>query len=138
MESKAEADKKELFDEWKELVNMTASEIETFYESNAGKESGLDRDEADSQDIKQGRESARALMRMIPKAGSFKQAKENFTDTDWEWVGAQVNFINRFKDQGHDLYEGEGEDKKLTRYYMALLIWGHKKDNDWKKYLDRN
>lgn len=64
--------REQLYRRWKQLVNMSASELERFYESEEGKEAGLSAGEAKKQGIKSGRESARWIIKMkrTPKAAT--------------------------------------------------------------------
>ena len=78
------------------MVNMSGKEIESFLDSDGGEEAGLSRKEAgkagaDGKKITSGRDSARAIIRMLDTP------KEKWTPNDWEWAGKQVNFINRMK-----------------------------------------
>lgn len=140
-EKEGNSDKKELFNEWKSVINMTVSEIKKFYDSPVGKEAGLSQKEASKEDVSRGRVSAEALMRMIPDGTSFESAKEKWSDTDWDWAKKQVNFHNRFDSKNVKVEQGykknsDGERYKLTPLYLALLIWGHKLDDNWTKFID--
>lgn len=142
-EDKSEVDKEreELYKEWKSVINMTPAEIKKFYDSPVGKKAGLSQKEASKENISRGRVSAEALMRMIPKGDSFQSATNNWSDTDWKWAGKQVNFHSRFDSKNIKVDQGykknaKGERYKLTPLYKALLIWGHKLDNNWGKFID--
>lgn len=109
-------DKQTIYQKWKSLVNMSYSELEKYYNSKEGKESGLSKSEADSQGISSGRESARWIMRM--KKTNYK----NWTPEMWRWANKQISFISRMRGNQGDLYDEKG---KKTRKLMSLLIWGH-------------
>jgi RimK family alpha-L-glutamate ligase len=122
-EATAEIDdeKRSLYKEWEKLVNMSAKELSDFIDSEEGEEAGLSRKEAGKagaggKKIKSGRDSARAIVRML------ERPMAKWTDNDWEWAGRQVNFINRMKGA-----EGPTKDEKgrPTRKTLALKIWGH-------------
>lgn len=121
---KEDTSKKEMSDrykEWQKLVNMSGKEIETFLDSDDGAEAGLSRKEAgkagaDGGKISTGRDSARAIIRMLDTP------MEKWSDNDWKWAGKQVNFINRMKGAKGPLRD---EDKKPTRKLLALKVWGH-------------
>lgn len=112
---------------WRSWINMSASEIEKFLNSEQGKEAGLSRKEAKKEGgIKTGRDSARALIRMIPSGGSWRSALENWSSNDWEWARRQVSFNSRMsgmKPTTRDPYfEKDGE---YTNWMKSMLIWGH-------------
>lgn len=114
--NKLDEDKKEIYSKWKKLVNMSKSELEKYYNSDTGKESGLSSEEAKKQGIKSGRQSARWIIKM-------KDTKvENWTSEMWKWANRQISFISRMKGMKGNLKDTDG---KLTRKAMSLLIWGH-------------
>lgn len=112
---KVDDNKKELYKKWKSLVNMTPSQLQSYYDSSAGKSSGLSRSSARSQGIKSGRDSAKAILRMKNKP------VEQWTPSDWSWAKRQVSFISRMKGGRGDSFK----DGKPTRKLQSLLIWGH-------------
>lgn len=107
---------KELYKEWKKLVNMTPSQLQAFLDSDEGKEAGLSRKEAGKLGIRNGRDSARAIIKMKEKG------VDNWNNNDWDWARHQVNFINRMSGNKGPLLDKNG---KKTRLYLSLLIWGH-------------
>jgi len=113
--------KKEIYYEWKSLVNMTYSALKTYYNSDDGKTSGLSREESAKLNIRNGRASARALLKMIPKGKTFNSASTNWTRTEWLWAVAQIAFIKRMRGVKGPLYK----DFKRTPKLKSLLIWGH-------------
>ena len=120
-EDTSEKEMSDLYKEWQKLVNMSGKEIDTFLDSDDGTEAGLSRKEAgkagaDGGKISTGRDSARAIIRMLDTP------MEKWSDNDWKWAGKQVNFINRMKGAKGPLRD---EDKKPTRKLLALKVWGH-------------
>jgi|GEM_PF-898446 len=112
-----EPEKKEKYAKWKKLVNMSASEIERFMDTQLGKEAGLSRKEArEAGGIKTGRDSARAIIRMK------RTPVEDWSQNDWDWAGRQISFISRMKGNIGKLRDEDGEP---TRKLTSLLIWGH-------------
>lgn len=112
---------------WRELINMSAGEIQRFLDSEEGKDAGLSRSQAKKEGgINTGRDSARALIRMIPNGTSFSKALENWTPLDWYWAGRQNSFNSRMlgmkPTKGDPYREKNGE---MTRWYKSMLIWGH-------------
>jgi len=116
-----DSEKKDLYKKWNDLVNMSAKELDSFIDSEEGEEAGLSRKEAGKagaggEKITSGRDSARAIVRML------KKDKDTWTDDDWKWAGKQVNFITRMSG-----VKGSNRDEKgrPTRKLLALKIWGH-------------
>jgi len=120
-------EKKELFDRWKSLVNMSANELKTYYNSSDGLTSGISLQEGRRLGIRTGRQSARALMRMLPIGKTFTRAYNNWSSNDWEWAKHQVSFISRMKKLPGPLYR---QDKSRSKRLKALLIWGHNPEKD--------
>jgi hypothetical protein len=118
-----QAEREKLWPKWRKLVNMSASQIEAFMDTPEGQAAGLSREEASEQGIARGRDSARALIRMLPKGGrSYEQAERNWNDNDWEWAKRQYSFNSRMRGVKGALYD---EDGNMTRKLTSLLIWGH-------------
>jgi 3'-phosphoadenosine 5'-phosphosulfate sulfotransferase (PAPS reductase)/FAD synthetase len=105
-----------IYTKWRRLINMTARELEKYYDSPDGKTSGLTQKEADKQGIDSGRESARMIVKM-------KRTRKDFWTNDmWRWAKKQISFVSRMRGVKGDLYD---EKRKKTRKLKALLIWGH-------------
>lgn len=103
------------FKRWRQLVNMSPSELREFKNSPEGRKAGLSREEAQEQGIKSGQESADAILRMQEKSCS------EWTERDKEWMNRQLSFIARMRGVKGPLMKG-GEP---TRKHTALKIWGH-------------
>lgn len=109
-------DYKETYTKWKSLVNLTPKELNAFLDTEEGKEAGLSRQEASELGISNGRDSARAIIRM--KSKPF----EDWNETDIQWMKKQISFISRMKGNKGKLYDDKGnKTPKLT----SLLVWGH-------------
>ena len=113
---KLEKEKNHVYQKWKKLVNMTANELEEFYESEEGKEAGLSPKKAKELGIHYGRESARWIIKMKNTPVS------EWTETMWEWAARQNSFISRMLGNSGSLYDSKGNK---TRKHTSLLIWGH-------------
>lgn len=111
-----EDDKRQIYDRWNKLVNMSVSQLAKFYASEEGKEAGLTKDKAKELGIRSGRESAKWIMKM--KGLDYKK----WTPTMWEWANRQISFISRMRGNRGSLYDDKGEK---TRKHTSLLIWGH-------------
>lgn len=112
----SDSQKSDLYQEWKKLVNMSATGLQLYYDSSEGKDSGLSASEAKEQGIKSGRESARWIIKMK------NTNVDNWTPQMWEWAKRQVSFIKRMTGIPGELYDENGTK---TRKHKALLIWGH-------------
>ena len=115
---------------WRELVNMTPAELKSFLRSDMVRMDHLRRTKADRQRIKDGRESARWLIRMIPRGSNFKAAQSNWTPTMWSWARRQVSFISRIRRNTGLLRDAEG---KPTKKLLSLLLWGHNPDKPLRR-----
>lgn len=115
-----------IWETWKKLVNMTAKELKSFYDSDEGKDAGMKQGEADKAGIDSGRESARMLFKMIPNGSTFKKAEENWTPNMWITAKRVIIYINRLlilrKNMINNPFERNG---KKTMWYKKLLIHGH-------------
>jgi hypothetical protein len=109
-------EKDERYSKWKKLVNMSKSELQTFYNSKEGKEAGLSQSEANKQGISSGRQSARWIMKMKDTP------KSEWTNEMWRWAGKQISFISRMTGNEGPLYDDQGNK---TRKHTSLLIWGN-------------
>ena len=107
---------KHSYEKWKKLVNMSASELQKFYDSEEGKEAGLSEAEAKEHGIHYGRESARWIIKMK------KTPVSEWTSEMWDWANRQISFISRMKNAHGKLFDEHG---KKTRKHTSLLIWGH-------------
>ena len=105
----------ELLSQWRSLVNVTAGELRRFL-AEYGDEAGLSRAEAAAQGVRSGRDSARALLRMLERPA------EQWSPSDWEWARRQVGFLRRMRGVRGPLRDAEG---RPTRKLLALLLWGH-------------
>jgi hypothetical protein len=114
-------EKDRIYKEWSKLVNMGAKELQNFIDSEDGKEAGLSRKEAGKAGtgggkITSGRDSARAIVRMLGKK------KDDWQAGDWKWANKQISFISRMKGAKGPLRDDKGEP---TRKLLSLKIWGH-------------
>ena len=121
--------KKEIRKKWKELVNMTATELQTFYDSDLGnKKAGLSREEAQEAGISSGRDSALAIIKMKQtpvkewhKRHSKDRGRGIMLDF-WQWAQKQINFNTRHRGMRGPYLDEKG---RPTRKLLGLWIWGH-------------
>lgn len=105
-----------IYEEWKELINMSYESLEAYYNSNFGKDSGLSQSEAKKHGVSRGRSSARAILNMLLTHPSL------WTKNQWRWARKQIAFIKRMRGNRGKLYDQYGLP---TRKLMSLMIWGH-------------
>jgi len=108
-------EKNDLYKKWKSLINMSPKEIEDFLDSENGEVAGLSKKDAEGP-IKRGRDSARAIIRML------QTPKEEWSQNDWEWAKRQVSFISRMSKVDGALKDEKGNP---TRKLLALKVWGY-------------
>jgi hypothetical protein len=109
-------DNNEKYKKWKALINMSAKEIQSFLDSEEGKVAGLSKKEASAHGIKRGRDSAKAIIRML------NTPVDKWSKNDWDWAGRQISFISRMKGNDGPLRDKDG---KQTRKLLSLKVWGH-------------
>lgn len=112
-----------LYVRWKQLVNMSASELKAFKASQTDKGSvnakdypGLKPKEAASLGISSGVQSARWILKM--KA----TPNDKWTSEMWTWARKQISFISRMLGNKGPLHDEHGQP---TRKLLSLKIWGH-------------
>ena len=106
----------EIYTKWKKLVNMSASELKSFMNSDEGKKAGLTKQQADKLGINYGRESAKWIIKMKQTPVS------QWTDKMWYWANRQISFNSRMMGNKGKLFDENGNK---TRKHLSLLIWGH-------------
>lgn len=110
-----------IWTKWRRLVNMSPAELRRFMGSPDGKVAGLSRAQASAQGIRSGRDSAKALLEMIPTGSTFTKAVKSWSPGQWAWARRQVSFNSRMRAGSGPLYR----DGEPTRRLLSLLIWGH-------------
>lgn len=120
MDNKKELEK-QIYRKWKKLINMSANEIQKFLDSDNGKKAGLSRKEAKTagasgNKITSGRDSARAIIRML------KKGFDNWDSNDFRLANKHISFISRMRAVKGPLYDDKG---RKTRKLLSLLVWGH-------------
>jgi hypothetical protein len=108
--------KNKIYRQWRTLVNMTALELQQFYDSQEGIDAGLKPTDARDLGIDYGRKSARWILKMK------KTAKDKWTNEMWNWANKQISFIKRMSGNKGKLFDDKGNK---TRKHTSLLIWGH-------------
>ncbi|RFC66260.1 DUF3140 domain-containing protein [Fulvimarina endophytica] len=101
-------DRDEVWDEFRELVNMAPKELEEWLETDESKSVG-DSDQGEST----GHESGRKIVEIK------RTKKDDLSDAQWDWMAKVVGYINRHKAQKP---KGDVED---TDWRYSLMNWGH-------------
>ena len=102
-------DQKETLGEFKEAVNMTPKELETWLETDDSKKVG----QKDGGGESTGHEMGRNIVKLLGK----KQA--DYSDDDVKHMQKVVSYVKRHSKQRP---EGDVED---TRWRFSLMNWGH-------------
>ena len=105
----------EIWDEWKDLVNMTRSELEDWLETEESKEVGQKSGGGEST----GHESGRRIVKILDTN------KGDLTDDDYDHMGKVVGYIKRHLAQG-----GPDEDMEHSAWRYSLMNWGHDPKKD--------
>ena len=99
----------EIWDEWKDLVNMAPKELEDWLETEESKKVG------DSEDGEStGHASGRKIVEIL------RTNKDDLSDGQWEHMGKVVAYIKRHTAQG-----GPNEDAGHSDWRYSLMNWGH-------------
>ncbi|CUH38854.1 hypothetical protein JSE7799_01572 [Jannaschia seosinensis] len=102
--------KDEIWDEWRDLVNMSPKEIEDFLDTDESKSVGQDSGDGESKGHKSGK-----------KIVEIKHTKkDDLTEGDWDHMAKVVGYIKRHKAQG-----GPDDDVEHSDWRYSLMNWGH-------------
>lgn len=101
--------KDQIWDEWRDLVNMAPKELEDWLETEESKSVG-DSDEGESTGHKSGRRIVK-----IKRAN-----KDDLTEDQWDHMAKVVGYIKRHLSQGGP---DDGVEDSAWRY--SLMNWGH-------------
>ena len=99
----------EIWEEWRDLVNMAPKELEEWLETEESKSVG-DSDSGESTGHKSGRR--------IVKIKRTK--KDDLTDNQWDHMATVVGYIKRHRSQG-----APEEDVETSNWTYSLKNWGH-------------
>ena len=101
--------KDEIWDEWRELVNMTPSDLEDWLETQESKSVG------DSEDGEStGHKSGRRIIKIK------RTNKDDLSDDQWDHMATVVGYIKRHLSQG-----GPESDAESSAWRYSLMNWGH-------------
>ncbi len=99
----------EIWDEWRDLVNMAPQELEDWLETEESRSVG-DTDTGESTGHKSGR-------RIVTIK---RTAKDDLTDDQWDHMATVVGYIKRHLSQG-----GPDSGVKSSDWRYSLMNWGH-------------
>ena len=99
----------DVWDDWKEAVNMTASELEKWLDTDESKEVGQKDDGGESV----GHASGRRIIKLL----STKKA--DLSDSDVEHMRKVVGYVHRH------LAQEPSSDIEHSRWRYSLMNWGH-------------
>ena len=128
--SKPAREKVELFFRWDKIVNMNASDLASFRESDLGRSVGLNRNESQAAGLNviSGQEASKVIEKMIRTASKFRKQPldkmpklPDWTPQEWEMAGRQIRMISRFRGNIGPLEDDNGE---LTPKAGAMKLWG--------------
>ena len=99
----------EIWQEWRELVNMAPAELEDWLKTDESRSVG-DNDEGEST----GHASGRRIV-VIKRT-----KKDDLTDAQWDHMATVVGYIKRHCAQG-----GPSDDMATSAWRYSLMNWGH-------------
>lgn len=99
----------DVWDDWKEAVNMTASELEKWLDTDESKEVGQKDDGGESV----GHASGRRIIKLL----STKKA--DLPDSDVEHMRKVVGYVHRH------LAQKPSSDIEHSKWRYSLMNWGH-------------
>ncbi|KAM3512518.1 hypothetical protein MY11210_003861 [Beauveria gryllotalpidicola] len=123
-------DSKEVIQDFNKLVNMSASELETWLKSPDSGEAGWPKDDNDGETV--GHESGRKITEIL-KSNPSKDA-EKYSDDQISHMRRVVAYCKRHLAQEEQSLKNKSESEaKKTKSYISLKNWGHdplKNSND--------
>jgi hypothetical protein len=103
-------DDKKTYDEFSDAVNMTASELEKWLDTDESKDVG----QKDGGGESTGHESGRRIVSILHKK------KADLTDDDYDHMGRVVAYVKR-----HSAQDGPKDDVEHSRWRYSLMNWGN-------------
>ena len=100
----------EIWDEWRELVNMAPKELEEFLETDESRKVGADSGDGESK----GHKSGERIVEIK------RTNKDDLSDDQWDHMATVVGYVKRHLSQG-----GPDEDVETSDWRYSLMNWGH-------------
>ncbi len=104
-------DHEQIVREFHEAVNMTASQLEKYLDSDDSKNVGMKRE---GEDEAVGHQSGEEIVQLLGKK------KGDYTDDDFAQMKRVTSYVHRHLAQG-----GPKDDKEHSRWRYSLMNWGH-------------
>ncbi|MFF9497426.1 DUF3140 domain-containing protein [Streptomyces flaveolus] len=104
-----DGERKEAWDDFRELVNMTPAELEKWLATDASRDAGQHKDGGEST----GHASGRRIVDIL------RAKKNDLTDDDYEHMRKVVGYVRRH------LAQRPSGDVSDTRWRHSLMNWGH-------------
>ncbi len=101
--------RKEIWQEWKELLNIAPAELEDWLQTEESKAVG---DSTDGEST--GHKSGRKILQIK------RTKKEDLTDDQWTHMAKVVGYIKR-----HRAQDGPRDDVENSSWRYSLMNWGH-------------
>ncbi|KAM0276538.1 hypothetical protein ACHAQH_006639 [Verticillium albo-atrum] len=114
--------KEEVISEFNSLVNMTASDLESWLKSDDANSAGWPKDDGDGETV--GHDSGRKIVEILKANPDRKE--DNYTDEQVEHMRKVVAYCKRHlaqESKGNE--EKTDEEVKKTKSYASLKNWGH-------------
>ncbi|GAB3535764.1 DUF3140 domain-containing protein [Arthrobacter tecti] len=105
----SESNLDEVWPEWKEAVNMTASQLENWLDTDESREVGQKDDGGESV----GHASGRRIIELLHKK------KADLTDSDVDHMRKVVGYVHRH------LAQKPSSDIEHSKWRYSLMNWGH-------------
>lgn len=102
--------REEIWEEWRDLVNMAPQELEDWLQTDESQEVGADSGDGEST----GHKSGKRIVEIK------RTNKDDLSDDDWSHMGKVVGYIKRHLAQG-----GPDGDVKTSDWRYSLMNWGH-------------
>ena len=99
----------QIWDEWRDLVNMAPKDIEDFLKTEESQSVG-DAEEGEST----GHKSGRRIVKIK------RTNKDDLSDDQWDHMAKVVGYIKRHCSQG-----GPDSDVETSAWRYSLMNWGH-------------
>lgn len=131
---RSDKEKDEIYEEWKDLINMSEKELKSWAEDKDRLKASLSRDEAG--DIQSGYDSLHRIKRRVD------EPQKEWSDEDYDNAAQEIGFNSRMLgNEPGDVVSGTG----MSKWEISLRNWGHdpsKKSSPayskWKSWKKKN
>ncbi|GGY49615.1 DUF3140 domain-containing protein [Parvularcula lutaonensis] len=103
-------DREQVWDEWRDLVNMQPKELEEWLKTEESRSVGADSGDGESK----GHKSGKRIVEIK------RTNKDDLSNDDWDHMRKVVGYIKRHKSQG-----GPKNDVETSDWRYSLMNWGH-------------